>query len=218
MTNTEIGTEMDIIYENINKGGAPGLTNYEKSVILSHAQELYIRESLKQDPSGNIFPQLITIYVDAAPDTSSSKYTTGVVFTLPLGILSISNETVADSTSTYVVIRLSNEDLDIKQSSPYKYPPRRRAWGVQALNGSIPSIEIIGRPGSTLVSYKARYIKKPVPIVIGSISPSIDGISTDTTCALDAGLHREILKVAVALAENYYYDKYGNNGTDGDKR
>ena len=37
MTTAEFSAELDTIYENINKNGAPGLDGYERSVILTHA-------------------------------------------------------------------------------------------------------------------------------------------------------------------------------------
>jgi len=44
MKNSEFSHEMDVIYENINKGGAVGLDEYEKSVILTNAQEKLVYE------------------------------------------------------------------------------------------------------------------------------------------------------------------------------
>ncbi len=44
MTNDEFAREMDVIYENINKDGAVGLDEYEKSVILTNAQEKLVHQ------------------------------------------------------------------------------------------------------------------------------------------------------------------------------
>ena len=99
MTVAEFSAEMDVIYENINKNGAPGLDDYEKSVILSHAQELLVKETLKVDPTASQFPQLIDIYESTTPATTTG-FSWGRVFTGVSGILSILNETVSDSSTT----------------------------------------------------------------------------------------------------------------------
>jgi len=212
MTIAEFSSELDVIYENINKNGAPGLDDYEKSVILSHAQELLVKETLKVDPSATMFPQLITIYESTTP-TTTSTFSWGVTFPNVTGLLSVLNEIVIDSVgAAYTVIPLSAEQFDRFQWTPYKYPPRRRAWRINEMQSTTNAVEIFGRPNITLAKYRVRYVKKPEPIILASITPSIDGISTSQTCKLDTGLHRDILKIAVGLAEQYYYDKYGTDG------
>jgi hypothetical protein len=219
MTVTEFGQELDVIYENINKNGAPGLDSYEKSVILTHAQEVLVRGILNQDTSASTLPQLITVYSDTTGTPTGFSW--GTVFSLPTtGIFKVLNEKVTDTLGeTYTVIQVSNDDFDIKQSKPYKYPRRRTAYRMGLLDTTTSSIEIFGRPGVTLSSYKLRYIRKPLPIILENlVGETIDGLTTARTCELDAGLHREVLKIASTLAEQYYYDKYGNNGTEGNQR
>jgi hypothetical protein len=219
MTVTEFGQELDIIYENINKNGAPGLDTYEKSTILTHAQEVLVRSLLSQDISASTLPQLITTYIDETGTPTGFSW--GTVFSLPTnGIYKILNEQVVDSNNeSYTVTQVTNEEFDIKQSKPYKYPRRRTAYRLGILDITTPSIEIFGRPDVTLSSYKLRYIRKPLPIIIGNLSgESIDGLFTPRTSELDISLHREIVKIASTLAEQYYYDKYGTNGTQGDQR
>jgi len=213
MTVGEFSAEMDVIYENINKNGAPGLDSYEKSVILSHAQELLVKETLKVDPSAMQFPQLITTSENSTP--SANGFSWGTIFPMVTGLLSILNETVTDSNGTvHTVLPINQTQFDIYQSTPYKYPPRRRAWRISGLSSTVNSVELFGRPNTTLTTYKVRYVKKPEPIILSTLSSpdSIDGKTAVTTSLLDAGLHRDILKIAVTLAESYYYDKYGTDG------
>ena len=300
MTTAEMSAELDIIYENINKNGAPGLDDYGKSVILSHAQELLVKETLKVDPTASQFPQLIDIYESTTPATTTG-FSWGRVFTGVSGILSILNETVSDTDDVvYTVLPVSPAQFDSYQSTPYKYPPRRRAWKIAELNSATNSVELFGRPNTTLEKYKVRYVRKPKPIIISdlqTLSPfaigvvntynvttpgtgyavndiltlttgtspatfkvltvsagtvtsvgvvykgygmtagakattsvpssgrtgckititvvnasTIDGEYLPQTSALDSGLHRDILKIASTLAEQYYYDKYGTDG------
>lgn len=304
MTTAEFSAELDTIYENINKNGAPGLDDYEKSVILTHAQELFVKEVVKVEPTA--FPHLIETYTDSTPSLSSI-YSWGTVFNgVSNGtnkVIKILNESVTDSTdNVYTVVPLSPELLDKKQISPYKYPPRRRAWRIESLSSSVNKVEILPRPNITLSDYKVRYIRKPKPIIISDLQtlspfaigvvstytvstagtgyvvgdvltlPTGAGISPATfrvltvnagavltvgviykgygqtagakattaspaagrsgcqititvanastidseylpqTSELDASWHRDILKAAAILAEQYYYDKYGTDG------
>ena len=45
MTNQEFDKEFDILYDNIASNGAPGLNKYEKSVLLTRAQDEIVREN-----------------------------------------------------------------------------------------------------------------------------------------------------------------------------
>ncbi len=219
MTTAEFDRELDVIYENINKNGAPGLDLYEKSVILTHAQKELTNILLQADPSGNAIPELITSYTIGSPTQDGFQGTRSYVFTLPVDIVKILNEEVIDSISSiFVVLGISNEQLQVKLSKPYKYPPVRRAWriGLEETTG-IAKVEIIPRDAIVLSTYKLRYVRKPTPIILTDLSAltpaeTIDGEHAITQCELSTGLHREILKIATTLAEQYYYDKYGTSG------
>lgn len=306
MTYAEMKAELNTIYENINKNGAPGLDDYEISVILTHAQELLVKGILENDPSASTLPQLITTHIDSSGSTSYS-YSWGTTFTVPTtGILKVLNEELIDSHGvapvTYTIVPITNIEFDIKQSKPYHYPRRRTAWRLPILESSTPSVEVFARPGTTLSSYKMRYVRKPRPIIVTdlqTLSPfamgvvatytvstagsgysigdvltlttgvlpatfrvltlsgtgvatvgmitngygmttgakattsvpsfirsgcqititvanasTIDGEYLPRDSELDPGLHRDILKIASTLAEQYYYDKYG---TESDK-
>lgn len=218
MTVAEFSEELDVIYENINKNGAPGLDEYEKSVILTHAQENVVRAILKIEPSGSRLPELITVTSDSS--VSVGVFDDGYVFAAPQGILQILNEYVVDSSGNrYTVLPITNEQYQIKKSKPYQHPPRRRAWRLEFSSDGIDSkAEIFTRPSVAPTEYFVRYVKKPGPIILVDLTtlvPStstIDGLTAVTECRLDSGLHREVLKGAAVLAEQYYYDKYGSDG------
>jgi len=211
MSTAEFSSEMDVIYENINKNGAPGLTEYEKSVILTHAQEFLVKETLKVDPSADSFPELIKTVISTPSGNAGFG---GLLFPAPTGILKVLNENATDGTDVYTVLPISHTQLKEKHSKPYKYPARRRAWRIGANDGSyLPEVEIYARPGIVLTNLSTRYVEKPTPIILTDLAAeippeTIDGVSAVTECLLDEGLHRDILKIAVGLAEQYYYDKY----------
>lgn len=306
MTYAEFSAELNIIYENINKNGAPGLDGYEKSVILTHAQDLLVKETVGTNPT--MFPQLINI-VEHNPTAGVTDFNGGTMFPgVSDGankVLKILNEIVEDATDTFTVIPLTPLQYDMKAMSPYKYPRRRTAWRIENTDiNNVNHVEIIPRPNVTLLKYRVRYIKKPKPIIVENLasisnfatgivgnytyagtmtgytvgtrltlngvsnspvfqvtsvnagvitgltmlyngfgmtsttynttfvagtgagtgctiavvatnSYTIDGDYLPQTSELDASFHRDIVKIAASLAEQYYYDKYG---TDGDKR
>jgi len=215
MTVQEFDNELDIIYENINKNGAPGLDGYEKSVILSHAQELLVKQYIQREPGADRFPELIKSFTNStiiAGEYRSNAY----LANLPTEYLKILNEYILNSGGTSnVVLTIDPETFQQKMSKAYTYPPRRRAWKLSQQNSTGPAgaAELYVRPGYVPTSYKCRYVAKPVPIILEDISPeTIDGISAVTECALDEGLHREILIFATSLAEKYYMDKHDTSG------
>jgi hypothetical protein len=304
MTTAEFSAELDVIYENINKNGAPGLNGYEKSVILTHAQELYVMQMIGANPTA--FPHLVNIFTSAP--AGSDPFSGGTIFPGTSDgtnkVLAILNEKVVDSDDIeYTILPLDPITYTRKTVTPYKYPPRRRAWRIERMNSSVNTVEIIGRPNITLASYVSRYIKKPRPIILedlqvlapfytdmvdtysansdgagyvegdiltvtsgttpsgdatfrvtgvtamgvtqvvvinrgfditggASVPTTTDGLGDDnatltiTTISastidgeyapsvgeLDAVHHRNILKLASNLDEQYYYDKYGTNG------
>jgi len=209
----EFAAEFDIIYENINKGGAPGLIHYEKSVILTQAAEDLARQLVNIDLS--LIAELITVdtpVIDATPvDRLDDR---SVVFEMSQGFIRIINETVKDSGDVeYVVTPISAVEYSLIMSKPYKYPRRRTAWRLENSDTVDGYVELIGRPGVTLTEYKARIVSLPNPIVLETLTGglSIRGITAASNTNLNPSLHPEILKLATGLAEKYYYDKYGND-------
>jgi hypothetical protein len=169
---------------------------------------------MEKDPSASTIPQLISIYTDITGTPTGFSW--GTVFSLPLdGIFRVLNEKVIDSDgNTLTVIPISNKDFDTSQSKPYHYPRRRTAFRLGVLDSTSPSIEVFGRPNTIVDSYHLRYVRKPKPIIVDDldVADSIDGYYNSRTSELDIALHRDILKVATTLAEQYYYDKYGTSG------
>lgn len=70
---------------------------------------------------------------------------------------------------------------------------------------SLPMAEIIGKFDGSL-QYQMRYIKRPKPIILESLSNnvSIEGVQKVTECELAEELHPEILQRAVELAKAAY--------------
>jgi len=216
MTTTEFSDELDVIYENINKNGAPGLDEYEKSVILTNAQELLVKKIISVDTVAHSFPELVTVTESLLPTTDG--FDGGYVFDGITVSLKILNEYILEGTDRYEVLVVSNEFYRNKKSKPYQFPPRRQAWrmGIKDAGGVTPSVEIFPRNGVVPDKYVVRYVRKPAPIILEDLSSlvpsvSIDGETAVHECELNTGWHRDILNLAATLAEQFYKDGVTNN-------
>jgi len=222
-TVAEWSAEFDIMWNNIMSNQAPGLSEYEKSVFLTDAQEQIVLEKLS--PKTNIkgegfddslirqkdFESLIVVgaMTTYTPDSAKQLDARGAKYfkydpasPKPLIVLNeMCNETVGTIIKEYVVMPISYAEYMRLMSKPYKYPPKGIAWRLKMEeNSSTPTVELIGRFNGT-PTYKIRYVKRPAPIVLANITPSIEGVSTAQPCALPEHLHQEILRRAVNLAK-----------------
>lgn len=148
-----------------------------------------------------------------------------VLYTLPEDILFVLNETatnfkptagapttpVAGTSRLITIVPITYEEYARILSKPFKQPLKNQAW--RLFNGGVVSAatkfvaEVIIKSGSGLSDYKMRYIKRPKPIVLTSLSGtnvSVDGVVDETECELDPILHPEILQRAVELAKNAF--------------
>ena len=104
------------------------------------------------------------------------------------------------------VVPITYGEYDRLMSKPFKYPLKYQAW--RLLNTSDErSADIVVGPNDSISEYTIRYVRKPLPIIVGSIEGyTIDGYPTEETtapipCELDPMLHEEILQRAVELAK-----------------
>lgn len=220
-TVTEWSAEFDIMWNNIMSNQAPGLSEYEKSVFLTDAQEQVILEKLspKTNVKGEGFDDSLTrqsefsklIVVDnMATYTPSKKIdnrTTTRCFKYPAAeILVVLNEscteTLAAGTKNYTVLPISYDEYMRLMMKPFKYPVKGVAWRLITGLDTTPTVELIANFSGT-VAYTLRYVKRPAPIVLENLtSPlAVEGVSTAQTCSLPDQLHQEILRKAVMLAK-----------------
>jgi hypothetical protein len=216
MNLTEFHNEFDIIYQNISKGGAPGLIPYEKSVILTQAAEAVAYQVLKSSP--DLVANLIKVD-SIVPTVSVDKLNpNSVIFALPASLALTLNEEVEDNTAQrHSITPISFQEYSLLRSRPYRYPKRRTAWRIESSAATTSTVEIIGRSGVTISKYLIRYMVLPAPIVLEDLTGtglSVRGVVIDQNTDLIPSLHPKILEVAVQLAEQYYLDKYGqSNGS-----
>ena len=222
-TVTEWSAEFDIMWNNIMSNQAPGLSEYEKSVFLTNAQEQLILDHLS--PKTNIkgegfddsllrqsdFDSLIVIdnMASYSPVKKLDSRSTTRYFKYPSSdILVVLNESCREVIGTapsqvtkeYVVVPISYAEYMRMMQKPFKYPVKGTAWRLNGVQDTTTTVELIARFAGT-VTYVLRYVKRPSPIVLAAIPVAIENVTTAQTCTLPEHLHQEILRRAVNLAK-----------------
>ena len=233
MTADEFSQEFDILYNNIASNQAPGLTEYEKSVFLTKAQDEIIKNYFTGKPNGNKYQEgvedsakrysdfscLITVKSISASehDEASCIDSRGQICSLPDDLMITLNEKFKINTDEYQVIPITLAEYQRLMSRPSGDPLKRQVWKLMGNSATgNGSIEIISHwKDSRTNSNKLiiRYVRKPYPIILEDLSAqglTINGESntynngTGEACELAKELHPEILQRAVELAKVFY--------------
>lgn len=231
MTNPEISREFDILYDNISSNGAPGINKYEKSVLLTRAQDELVSqyysgknitqesfedsENRRRELNELVKTKIVSEYITHSSGLSlNSRF-----FEIPDDVYYIIQEQVKlSSTDTCIngklvsVIPVTHDEYNLQSDSPFRKPNKRKAWrlDVSEINGT-KMVEIISE--YDISEYRMRYIKKPKPIVLvdfesdpelQGMSLTVEGVNTETECELNSEIHRQIIDRAVELAIRGY--------------
>lgn len=193
------------------------LDEYEKSVFLTRAQEqLIISYYSGNNSNGESFENteeirrylsslIKTAEISPSNDSSYKKLTTkSQLFTLPNDVWFITYESASLGSSSDACLNEKKLDVvPVRQDyfhrvnrNPFRGPSERRALRLD-IEGK--RVELVS--DYTINKYLIRYIVKPSPIILTDLEGvSIDGVSTEQTCALEESLHKTILDLAVRLA------------------
>lgn len=139
----------------------------------------------------------------------------GIIYNLPEDILLIINEQLKIDRRPYhlQVVPLKYTDYAKQMTKPFKYPPKNTCWRLVQSGSGIDNrqAEIIVNPNVSIVDYRIKYIKRPMPIILAPLAGlTIEGDSGDGHTAekqgseLDLILHPSILQRAVELAKAAY--------------
>lgn len=232
MTNQEFLGQFNILYNNVFSNAAPGLDEYEISVILTKAQDEILKSHLTA--LGNKYRQGVddshkrqadfNMLVSETLLTPSELTIGGVsklVFTMPEDIFSVLTEklilgTMQEDTflqkTDRIIIPLSHEEYQRIWAKPYHEPLKRQAWKlIVGQTGQQAYVEtVISTADKDYVQrYALRYIRKPRPIILCDLSTigsglTIGGKTEESSCELDTILHEEILQRAVEIAKSAY--------------
>lgn len=167
MTLEEFSTEFDVLYNSITSNAAPGFNDYEKSVLLTLAQEELIKSYfvannnttgvgldgsqkrhydfstlIKIKSLKNIIYDIITAR-DKVEIPSLNK-DANAVFLIPNDVFLILNEHLIAKDNNYIVFPISYDTYNLLMSKPFPYPNKRQAWRLDSsINGEIAALKVI---------------------------------------------------------------------------
>lgn len=167
MTLEEFSTEFDVLYNSITSNAAPGFNDYEKSVLLTLAQEELIKSYfvannnttgvgldgsqkrhydfstlIKIKSLKNIIYDIITA-IDKV-NIPFLKKDTNAVFLIPNDVFLILNEHLIAKDNNYIVFPISYDTYNLLMSKPFPYPNKRQAWRLDSsIDGEVAALKVI---------------------------------------------------------------------------
>lgn len=221
MTVEEFSAEFDLLYNNIMSNIAPGLTEYEKSVFLTQAQEQLVIEIYSGQYKGEPFEssEEVRAYLKALIQTTQKTKIDKVVSDLPDNYEHYKVELDAQNFwfvifesatlsgggpcvdgKRVVVKPIAYDTYWSISRNPFKGPNNNR---VLRINRSKNLMELIS--SRAIKEYTLKYLSRPNPIILATIiGMSINDKRTVTPCELPNVLHRPILVRAVQLAKKVW--------------
>ena len=231
MTAEQFSVEFDILYNNISSNKAPGLSQYEKSDLLTQAQELVVKD-LYSGASGTYekteeiteYLRTITKQADFVYDTNADEADSGLSIAkikedewqvkIPDDLWfavyeqAILEDSNCNSNVVAQVVPVSHNDFYKTSDSPFRGANRRRVLRLTIGD----NYELFTSRSYPLISYTCRYLSKPSNILLpgmtaGTDCPTefIDDNSYDSLTGISSklpeSLHRVILMKAVQLAK-----------------
>lgn len=198
MNVSEFSLEFDVLYNNITSNLSPGLSEYEKSVFLTRAQEQIVKNhfgiksnskqeglnnSIKRDTDfSTLFKTVsITSGITEIPNPTNTLNTRVRRFTIKEDYLFIINEFCEiekrDSagnvdTQLTTVVPLHYSEFARLNSGPYKEPNLHETWRIisDVVTVNESTFDLYIRYNWTLINYIIRYIKKPNPIILEELN------------------------------------------------
>lgn len=220
MTTQEFSLEFDLMYNNISSNQAPGLSEYEKSLFLTQAQEALVLD-IYSGKLGSSFESTEEVTDYLSPLVKQATYTTkvegkgldsrSVFFNIDTDIWFKTGEKAiikddslkcGNSIEREVdVVPVTQDTLYRTKNSPFRGPNERR---ILRLDCEANKVELISK--YPIESYTIRYLSKPEPIILDNLPEglTINGISTPQTCKLSSAIHRAILIRAVSIAKSVW--------------
>lgn len=223
MDHTEFSNGFDVLYNNIMSNAAPGINEYEKSVLLTKAQDEVLKNYF--NPKGNKYQEgfdgsakrqidfsgLISVREGTLLNGQTGFDLRAKIYRMPEDVFLIINETLTTDTGVKQVVPISFDEYSRLMSKPYKEPLKYQAWRLVTEGSGSDNIivELIPHSGETVSKYTIRYVRRPKPIVLVDLASeygdvSINGVSTISECELNPLIHEEILQRAVELAKIVY--------------
>ena len=210
-TSEEWSVNFDILYNNISSNQAPGLTEYEKSVFLTQAQEAVILD-LYKGTSGDAFEttEEVTRYLSSLvkinyPDDNDVKVLQDTkedmnmsAYVLPDDVWFITYQSgsikVGENTRDVIVVPSRQDSLYKDLNNPFKGPNKNKVLAISE-EGSI-----ILYSKYPISNFYIKYLKRPNPIVLEDSEMPVNGIE-GFEVEIPESLHNQVLYKAVQLAK-----------------
>ena len=210
-TSEEWSVNFDILYNNISSNQAPGLTEYEKSVFLTQAQEAVILD-LYKGTSGDAFEttEEVTRYLSSLvkinyPDDDDVKVLQSTkegmnmyAYILPKDVWFVTYQsgsiTIGETTRDVIVVPSRQDSLYKDLNNPFKGPNKNKVLAISE-EGYITLYSKY--PIST---FYIKYLKRPNPIVLEDSEMPVNGIE-GFEVEIPESLHNQVLYKAVQLAK-----------------
>lgn len=200
MNVSEFSLEFDVLYNNITSNLSPGLSEYEKSVFLTRAQEQIVKNhfgiksnskqeglnnSIKRDTDFSTLFKTVSFNNNEITEILNPTNTLNTRvrrFTIKEDYLFIINEfckiekrdsagNVLDTQLT-TVVPLHYSEFARLNSGPYKEPNLHETWRIisDVVTVNESTFDLYIRYNWTFINYIIRYIKKPNPIILEELS------------------------------------------------
>jgi len=214
MVLTEISDLLDTKLNTFDKGIS--VDEYEKSLYLTSAQTKVFDEYLK------IFEVNGDISKDLEPFIKESTITSTVVrtsiiansifFAMPTDLRKAVYEVAILNSSDVLlngkevkVIKTKLAEVNRKLTNPFRIPNYEEVLRVLTYDESSDSVaELVPPSGATISSYKIKYIKNLLPIVLEDLPDNleIEGVSTATNSEFHTETLDKIIDLAVTIILN----------------
>jgi len=209
---TELNSEFDVLFEELNTNGSKGLDKYEKSLCYSYAQESIIFELAQKRLTSELTQLLVTKPLTLLTTVSNPYSPYGKTYSYiedsfqTLDYI-IRGTTLNDNNSTNIVgANVSEDVITDLLSRDYKYPNKNIAYVLRVQNGSEIFSSVFVPFNFQISEIFIHYVEQPTPIVLENLDPgdSIDGIVVATEPVLDDKFKDKLVEAAVNYAQRVY--------------
>lgn len=230
MTAQEFSNQFDIEYNNLMTDKAPEMNEYEKSYLLTIAQEQLVKELYHGFEAAELSRRGLDAIIEktvVAPEEGADVTPLTCmgyrqsVFRLPDDLWFIIHESVLAAgddpcfKGRHIRVRPERYDeLDRDLANPFRNPDKRRALRLDTgLAGEDRTVEIVS--SMELGGYAVQYLRRPKPILLADLAEGEmadyglklrgqTGFDPERPCELGETVHNEIVTMAARMAMMAY--------------
>lgn len=210
-TSEDWSLQFDLLYNNISSNQAPGLTEYEKSVFLTQAQEAVILD-LYKGTLGDSFEttEEVTRYLSSLVRThdftnisttynnvlGNKQYHVTISEINDLWFITYQSGNIAleETTRDIMVVPTKQDTLFKDLNNPFRGPNTNKILSISE------DKTIILYSKHPITSFYIKYLKRPNPIVLEDSELEINGVS-EFNVEIPESLHNQVLIRAIQMAK-----------------